>query len=107
MAAETARRESTARPVHPLLAQLVLQDDAGSGAPTSSVDLDLGRYRRRTRRSLLAAVAVESLGTGVYLPPAVLYFLKGTQLDLGTIGLLVGTGTAVTPPGSPGQPPVT
>jgi MFS family permease len=43
-------------------------------------------------------VAVDSLGTGLYLPLAMLYFLKVTHLDLGTIGLLVSAGTALTLP---------
>ncbi|MEV1008009.1 MFS transporter [Streptomyces sp. NPDC049881] len=52
----------------------------------------------RIRRPLFAAVAVESLGTGLYLPLALLYFLKATHLDLGTIGLLVSMATALTLP---------
>ncbi|MFD8385864.1 MFS transporter [Streptomyces sp. NPDC059679] len=55
---------------------------------------------RSGRRSwpLLAAVAIDSLGTGLYLPLSLLYFLKVTDLSLATIGLLVSVATAVTLP---------
>lgn len=51
---------------------------------------------RGGRRSwpLPAAVAIDSLGTGLYLPLSLLYFLRVTDLDLATIGPLV----SVAPP---------
>ncbi|MGW6015539.1 MFS transporter [Streptomyces sp. NPDC055210] len=53
---------------------------------------------RRGRRPLLAAVAVDSLGTGLYLPLSMLYFLRVTDLDLVTIGVLTSVSTALTLP---------
>jgi MFS family permease len=43
-------------------------------------------------------VAVDSLGTGLYLPLSLLYFLRVTDLDLATIGPLISTATALTLP---------
>ncbi|MEU8399646.1 MFS transporter [Nonomuraea sp. NPDC048892] len=60
-------------------------------------DEDVERRRRR-RWPLLTAVAVDSVGTGLYLPLSLLYFLKVTDLDLATIGLLVSVTTALTLP---------
>ncbi|MEV5886035.1 MFS transporter [Streptomyces sp. NPDC052020] len=54
--------------------------------------------RGRSSRPLLAAVAIDSLGTGLYLPLSLLYFLRVTDLDLSTIGLLVSVATALTLP---------
>lgn len=59
---------------------------------------DGSKRRGGMRGALLAAIAVESLGTGLYLPLAMLYFLQVTPLDLGAIGLLVTLGTALTLP---------
>ncbi|WP_247706287.1 MFS transporter [Streptomyces liliiviolaceus] len=53
---------------------------------------------RRGRRPLLAAVAVDSLGTGLYLPLSMLYFLRVTDLDLVAIGVLTSVSTALTLP---------
>lgn len=50
------------------------------------------------RWPLLVAVAVDSLGTGLYLPLSLLYFLRVTDLDLAAIGVLVSVGTALTLP---------
>jgi hypothetical protein len=50
------------------------------------------------RWPLLAAVAVDSLGTGLYLPLSMLYFLRVTDLDLAAIGVLVSVSTALTLP---------
>ncbi|MEV0619796.1 MFS transporter [Nonomuraea sp. NPDC050404] len=52
----------------------------------------------RKGRPLLVAVAVDALGTGLYLPLSLLYFLKVTDLDLATIGLLISVTTALTLP---------
>ncbi|WP_342775031.1 MFS transporter [Nonomuraea diastatica] len=60
-------------------------------------DENAGRSGRR-RWPLLTAVAVDSLGTGLYLPLSLLYFLKVTDLDLSTIGLLISMTTALTLP---------
>lgn len=58
---------------------------------------DGGRGSRR-KWPLLAAVAVDSVGTGLYLPLSLLYFLKVTGLDLATIGALVSTASVLTLP---------
>ncbi|WP_313904910.1 MFS transporter [Streptomyces sp. IB201691-2A2] len=50
------------------------------------------------RWPLLAAVAVDSLGTGLYLPLSMLYFLRVTDLDLAAIGVLVSVSNALTLP---------
>ncbi|MFD7480221.1 MFS transporter [Streptomyces sp. NPDC059837] len=50
------------------------------------------------RWPLLAAVGVDSLGTGLYLPLSLLYFLKVTDLDLADIGVLVSVAGALTLP---------
>ncbi|MEV0388524.1 MFS transporter [Nonomuraea sp. NPDC050643] len=55
-------------------------------------------YGGRRRWPLLAAVAVDALGTGLYLPLSLLYFLKVTDLDLATIGVLISVTTALTLP---------
>ncbi|MEU6762385.1 MFS transporter [Streptomyces sp. NPDC046853] len=47
---------------------------------------------------MLAAVAVDSLGTGLYLPLSMLYFLRVTDLDLAAIGVLLSVATALTLP---------
>ncbi|ONK16246.1 MFS transporter [Streptomyces sp. MP131-18] len=54
--------------------------------------------RGRKGWPLLAAVAVDALGMGLYLPLSLLYFLKVTDLDLATIGVLVSVTTALTLP---------
>ncbi|WP_049976912.1 MFS transporter [Streptomyces leeuwenhoekii] len=43
-------------------------------------------------------MAIDSLGTGLYLPLSLLYFLRVTDLDLATIGPLVSVATALTLP---------
>ncbi|MEU9189051.1 MFS transporter [Streptomyces sp. NPDC048484] len=50
------------------------------------------------RWPLLTAVAVDSLGTGLYLPLSLLYFLEVTDLDVAEIGVLVSVSTALTLP---------
>lgn len=67
------------------------------GVARAAEDEDIERRRRR-RWPLLTAVAIDSLGTGLYLPLSLLYFLKVTDLDLATIGLLVSVTTALTLP---------
>ncbi|MEO3886847.1 hypothetical protein [Nonomuraea sp. B5E05] len=52
----------------------------------------------RRRWPLLVAVAIDALGTGLYLPLSLLYFLEVTDLDLATIGVLVSVTTALTLP---------
>ncbi len=44
------------------------------------------------------AVGIDSLGTGLYLPLSLLYFLRVTELDLGTIGVLVSVASAAALP---------
>ncbi|MFJ1750621.1 MFS transporter [Streptomyces sp. NPDC088116] len=63
----------------------------------AATDGDTGPSRRRGR-PLLAAVAVDALGTGLYLPLSLLYFLEVTDLNLATIGVLVSVTTVVTLP---------
>ncbi|MFE0801284.1 MFS transporter [Streptomyces sp. NPDC058812] len=43
-------------------------------------------------------MAVDALGTGLYLPLSLLYFVKVTDLDLATLGVLVSVTTALTLP---------
>ncbi|MFD6275675.1 MFS transporter [Streptomyces sp. NPDC060209] len=58
-----------------------------------------GTGRGGSRRwPLLAAVAVDSMGTGLYLPLSLLYFLRVTDLDLAAIGVLTSVSTALTSP---------
>ncbi|MEO3793259.1 MFS transporter [Nonomuraea sp. B10E15] len=60
---------------------------------------DDGTTRNGRRRwPLLLAVAIDALGTGLYLPLSLLYFLEVTDLDLATIGVLVSVTTALTLP---------
>ncbi|MEV0265874.1 MFS transporter [Streptomyces sp. NPDC050617] len=60
---------------------------------------DYGTGRSGPRRwPLLAAVGIDSLGTGLYLPLSLLYFLRVTDLDLGTVGVLVSVASAAALP---------
>jgi MFS family permease len=66
-----------------------------AGAATS--DGTDGRTGPR-RWPLLVAVAVDALGTGLYLPLSLLYFVKVTDLGLATLGVLISVTTALTLP---------
>jgi MFS family permease len=46
------------------------------------------------RRAVLAAAVIDSLGSGLFLPFAVLYFLRTTALPLATVGVGLSAGTA-------------
>ncbi|MFS8198448.1 MFS transporter [Streptomyces sp. CWNU-52B] len=50
------------------------------------------------RWPLLVALAIDAVGTGLYLPLSLLYFVKVTDLGLAALGVLVSVTTAVTLP---------
>src|ERR1700761_1235052 len=52
----------------------------------------------RGRAALLAALAVDMAGSGLFLPISLLYFLAVTDLSLTTIGLLLSAATIVSLP---------
>jgi MFS family permease len=53
---------------------------------------------RRGRSALLAALAVDMAGTGLFAPISLLYFQAVTDLSLPTIGLLISVATMVSLP---------
>ncbi|MGP4111529.1 MFS transporter [Streptomyces sp. 4N509B] len=63
----------------------------------AATDDGTGRGARRTW-PLSTAVAVDAVGTGMYLPLSLLYFLKVTDLSLATIGVLISVATVLTLP---------
>lgn len=58
----------------------------------------LGLPRARGAAPLLTAALVDALGTGLFLPYALLYFLDTTRLPLATIGLALSAAAALALP---------
>ncbi|MGH3631071.1 MAG: MFS transporter [Sciscionella sp.] len=58
----------------------------------------LGLPRVAGRRSVLAAAVIDSLGSGVFLPIAVVYFLRTTPLAITTVGLGLSVASALVVP---------
>ncbi|MEV6110277.1 MFS transporter [Streptomyces sp. NPDC051940] len=62
---------------------------------------DLTEIRRSSRtstRALYLALAVDAVGTGLYLPLSMLYFLKTTDIPVATVGLVFSAGNIVSLP---------
>ena len=53
-----------------------------------------GSTRQRSRRALLVALGVDNLGSGLFLPLALVYATRAVGLSLGVAGTVVAVGTA-------------
>lgn len=54
--------------------------------------------RGRTAPALVAALAIDMLGSGLFMPISLLYFTRVTDLSLTTVGVLISVATFVTLP---------
>ncbi len=58
----------------------------------------LGFPKVGNNRGFVAATAIDTLGTGIWVPVSIIYFLRTTQLSLSEVGLAVSIGSVVALP---------